>query len=191
MKAKILAALMAAFTAMSVSACAHKSDNNMMEKKKVLVVYFSATGTTASAAQILAKATDGALCEIVPQETYTTADLDWHDQQSRSSVEMRDKSSRPEIKKTAPDMKDYDVVYVGFPIWWYIAPTIVNTFLESCDFSGKILIPFATSGGSDVGETDKYLRVSCSKETQWKPAKRFSNSVQPESLRKWVEGLHI
>ena len=95
MKEKILAALMAAFTAMSVSACSHKSDNNMMEKKKVLVVYFSATGTTASAAQILAKATDGALCEIVPQATYTPADLDWHDQQSRSSVEMADANARP------------------------------------------------------------------------------------------------
>lgn len=158
---------------------------------KTLVAYFSCTGATEKVARKLAEVVKGDLYRIEPAVPYTNADLNWQDAKSRSSVEMRDKSSRPEIKKTAPDMKDYDVVYVGFPIWWYIAPTIVNTFLESCDFSGKILIPFATSGGSDVGETDKYLRVSCSKETQWKPAKRFPNSVQPEALRKWVEGLHI
>ena len=122
---------MAAFTAMSVSACAHKSDNNMMEKKKVLVVYFSATGTTASAAQILAKATDGALCEIVPQETYTPADLDWHDQQSRSSVEMADANARPAIKPLKVNPGDFDYVFIGYPIWWDLAPRAVNTFIET------------------------------------------------------------
>ena len=173
MKEKILAALMAAFTAMSVSACAHKSDNNMMEKKKVLVVYFSATGTTASAAQILAKATDGALCEIVPQETYTPADLDWHDQQSRSSVEMAD--------------GNFDYVFIGYPIWWDLAPRVVNTFIESHDLSGKTLIPFATSGSSAIDGSVRALRATYPN-LKWQKG-RLLNNADETKVKAWLDEL--
>ena len=187
MKEKILAALMAAFTAMSVSACAHKSDNNMMEKKKVLVVYFSATGTTASAAQILAKATDGALCEIVPQETYTPADLDWHDQQSRSSVEMADANARPAIKSMKVNPGDFDYVFIGYPIWWDLAPRVVNTFIESHDLSGKTLIPFATSGSSAIDGSVRALRATYPK-LKWQKG-RLLNNADETKVKAWLDEL--
>lgn len=104
---------------------------------------------------------------------------------------MRDKSSRPAISGSVKDFAQYDTVFVGFPIWWYVAPTIINTFLESEDFSGKTVIPFATSGGSGVGDTDKYLHPSCSEQTAWRPAKRFAGSASPAELQKWVEGLKL
>ena len=104
---------------------------------------------------------------------------------------MRDKSSRPAISGSVKDFAQYDTVFVGFPIWWYVAPTIINTFLESEDFSGKTVIPFATSGGSGVGDTDKYLHPSCSKQTAWRPAKRFAGSTGAAELQKWVEGLKL
>ena len=112
----------------------------------VLVAYFSASGTTARAAQSLAKAAGADLYEIKPAVPYTAADLDWNNKQSRSSVEMNDPSSRPEIARRLDSLEEYDTVFLGFPIWWYVAPTIINTFLESYDFAGKTIIPFATSG---------------------------------------------
>ena len=187
MKEKIFAALMAAFTAMSVSACAHKSDNNMMEKKKVLVVYFSATGTTASAAQILVKATDGALCEIVPQETYTPADLDWHDQQSRSSVEMADANARPAIKPMKVNPSDFDYVFIGYPIWWDLAPRAVNTFIESHNLSGKTLIPFATSGSSAIDSSVRALRATYPK-LKWQKG-RLLNNADETKVKAWLDEL--
>ena len=117
---------------------------------KTLVAYFSATGTTKAAAEKLAKEKNADLFEITPAVPYTTADLDWRDKQSRSTKEMKDKSSRPAIKGTCPNMDDYDTVWIGFPVWWYTAPTIVNTFIEAHDLSGKVLNVFATSGGSNV-----------------------------------------
>ena len=125
--------------------------------QKVLVAYFSCSGVTKKLAQTLAGVVKGDLYEITPAQPYTAADLNWQDKNSRSSVEMRDKSSRPAISGSVKDFAQYDTVFVGFPIWWYVAPTIINTFLESEDFSGKTVIPFATSGGSGVGDTDKYL----------------------------------
>ncbi|MDO5516957.1 MAG: flavodoxin, partial [Clostridium sp.] len=110
---------------------------------------------------------------------------------ARSTIEMNDKKSRPEIGSTHVDMSKYDVIYVGFPIWWYVAPTIINTFLEGYDFSGKTVIPFATSGSSGVGETDKYLHASCSKETNWRKATRFSNNVTEAELKQWVSSLKL
>ena len=134
--------------------------NEMNESKKTLVAYFSATGTTMEAATKLAQAAGADLHEIVPEERYTPADLNWHDKNSRSSVEMADKSSRPAIANRVENMEQYDTVYVGFPIWWYIAPTIINTFLEQYDLTGKTLVPFFTSGGSGAGETLNYLKPS-------------------------------
>ncbi|MBQ8165454.1 MAG: NAD(P)H-dependent oxidoreductase [Lachnospiraceae bacterium] len=128
---------------------------------KKLVAYFSASGVTAKVANALAEAVGATLHEIKPEIPYTAADLDWMNKQSRSSVEMSDKSSRPAIKDKLDDMADYDVIYLGFPIWWYVAPTIINTFLGSYDMSGKTIIIFATSGGSGFGKTVEALKCSC------------------------------
>lgn len=120
---------------------------------KILVAYFSASGVTKNAAEKLAKAANADLFEIKPVRPYTDADLDWTDKKSRSTVEMNDLSSRPEIANKCENMGSYDVVFVGFPIWWYVEPRIIDTFLESYDFSEKTVIPFATSGGSGLGKT--------------------------------------
>lgn len=128
---------------------------------KKLVAYFSASGVTARAAKALAELADADLFEIKPKVPYTPADLDWRDKSSRSSVEMADKSYRPELAETPANIAEYDTVYLGFPIWWYVAPTIVNTFLESCDMRGKEIILFATSGGSRFGNTLSELKPSC------------------------------
>lgn len=125
-----------------------------------LVAYFSASGNTAAVANKLAAAAGADICEIRPAVPYTKDDLNWMNKQSRSSVEMSDKSSRPAIADTAVDIAKYDTVYIGFPVWWYIAPTIINTFLESADFSGKKIILFATSGGSGFGKAVENLKVS-------------------------------
>mgnify|MGYP001386371953 CR=1 FL=1 len=127
---------------------------------KKLVAYFSATGTTASLAKKLAEAADADIFEIRPAIPYTMDDLNWRDRQSRSSMEMSDRSSRPVMAETVTDVSGYDTVYICFPVWWYVAPTIINTFLESCDFSGKRIILFATSGGSGFGKTVEGLQSS-------------------------------
>ena len=126
-----------------------------------LVAYFSASGHTAKVAEHLAEAIGADLFEIAPRVRYTKKDLDWQDQASRSSVEMRDPSCRPEMEMLRDNMADYDTVYLGFPIWWYVAPRIINTFLEAHDLSSKTIIPFATSGGSGLGDTVKLLASSC------------------------------
>lgn len=127
---------------------------------KKLVAYFSASGTTKKVAEQVAQAAGADLYEIQPKKAYTKADLNWMDKKSRSSVEMADKSSRPELADTDADIAAYDEILIGFPIWWYVAPTIINTFLESYDFSGKKIILFATSGGSGFGNTVKELKDS-------------------------------
>lgn len=128
---------------------------------KKLVAYFTATGTTGRVARALAETVGADLFEIVPEDPYTAADLNWNDRASRSSREMADRSSRPAVASRVEDMDVYDTVFVGFPIWWYVAPTIVNAFLEQYDFAGKKIIPFATSGGSGMGETNRWLAPSC------------------------------
>lgn len=145
---KKLALILAAILGFNFAAYSqdNKKDNNM----KTLIVYFSATGTTKAAAQKLAKEFNADLYEITPEQPYTAADLDWRDKNSRSTIEMKDKSSRPAIKGRCENIAEYDVVWIGFPIWWYTAPTIVNTFIEAHDLSGKTLNVFATSGSSDV-----------------------------------------
>lgn len=127
---------------------------------KKLVAYFSASGTTASVAKDLAKAAEAELYEIKPAVPYSKADLNWMDKQSRSSLEMRDKSSRPELADADANIADFDTIFIGFPIWWYIAPTIINSFLEAYDFSGKKLVLFATSGGSGFGKAVESLQPS-------------------------------
>ena len=137
-----------------LGACAQNNQNENQGKEnnmeKTLIVYFSATGTTKAAAQKLAKEFNADLYEIVPEQAYTAADLDWRDKGSRSTLEMKDKSSRPAIKGRCENIDQYDTVWIGFPVWWYTAPTIVNTFIEAHDLSGKVLNVFATSGGSTV-----------------------------------------
>ncbi len=128
---------------------------------KKLVAYFSASGVTAKVARTLAEAIGADLYEITPEIPYTKADLNWMDKKSRSTLEMKDPSSRSAIKGKCESMADYDTVYVGFPIWWYVAPTIINTFLEGYDLTGKTVIPFATSGGSGMGKTNEMLKPSC------------------------------
>ena len=126
--------------------------------KKSLVTYFSASGVTAELAKRLAKSVQADIYEIRPQIPYTDADLNWMDKTSRSSVEMKDVSSRPAIVLPTPDMQKYGVIFVGFPVWWYREPSIIDTFLEACDFTGKTVVPFATSGGSSIGEAGKNMQ---------------------------------
>ncbi len=156
--------------------------------KKILVAYFSASGVTAKAAEKLAEAADADLYEIKPEIPYTSEDLNWMDQKSRSTVEMHDSSSRPAIAGKVDDMAKYDVVFVGFPIWWYVAPTIINTFLESYDFSGKTIVPFATSGGSGMGETNSRLQPSCPGAILLS-GKMLNGAQSEEELKSWVETL--
>ena len=125
---------------------------------KALVAYFSASGTTGRVAKELAKAADADLFEIAPEVPYTRADLNWNKQDSRSSIEMNDESSRPAIAGTVDNMAQYDVVFVGFPVWWYVEPRIIDTFLEAYDFSGKTIVPFATSGGSGLGQAPRRMQ---------------------------------
>ena len=151
---------------------------------KKLVAYFSASGTTKEAAKRLAKAAGADLFEIRPAIPYTSADLNWMDKKSRSSVEMNDPDSRPEIAETMPNMADYNTVFIGFPIWWYVAPHIIHTFLESYDFTGKTLVPFATSGGSGMGRTVDELR-KLFPNADWKTGK-VVNGVSDQALAAWA-----
>lgn len=153
---------------------------------KKLVAYFSASGVTASLAKNLAAVIGADLFEIEPVIRYGKADLDWTNKKSRSSDEMNDKSSRPAVAKKLGNMSEYDEVFVGFPIWWYIAPTIVNTFLEGYDLAGKTIIPFATSGGSGMGETNEYLANSC-KGAKLVEGKVLRRNACADELKKWAE----
>lgn len=157
--------------------------------KKILVAYFSASGVTKRAASLLAKAAGADLFEIQPKTPYTAADLDWANKKSRSSMEMNDPASRPEIGGRAENMSGYAVVFLGFPIWWYTAPTIIKTFLESYDFSGKEIVLFATSGGSGLGKTESALKP-CAPNAVWKGGKLL-NGASEASLKSWVERLDL
>ena len=155
-----------------------------------LVAYFSASGVTAKVAETLSEAIGADLYEIEPAVPYTKKDLNWMDQKSRSTIEMNDPASRPAIAGMRDNMKDYDTVFVGFPIWWYVAPHIINTFLESYDLTGKTIVPFATSGGSDMGKTNEKLMPSCAG-AKLIEGKVFNHSASHEELAAWVDGLHI
>lgn len=155
---------------------------------KKLVAYFSASGVTAKLAKRLADAVDADIFEIKPEKPYTTADLDWTNKKSRSSVEMSDKSFRPAVAEKLDNITDYDTIYVGFPIWWYVAPTIINTFLEQYDLTGKTIIPFATSGSSRMGKTNSELAPSC-KGAILKEGKRFEANADETELKNWADSI--
>jgi flavodoxin len=152
--------------------------------RKALVTYFSASGNTAMLAKTLSAAIGADLYEIQPKEPYTDKDLDWTDKKSRSTIEMNDKFFRPEINGKVENMDSYDTIYIGFPIWWYVAPTIINTFLESYDLNGKTIIPFATSGSSDIAKANAELEKSC-KGASVKKGKRFYPNADAQTLKKW------
>ncbi|MBR4979053.1 MAG: flavodoxin [Clostridia bacterium] len=156
---------------------------------KKLVAYFSASGVTAKAAEALADAANADIYEIKPAVPYTKADLDWTNSNSRSTLEMKDKSFRPALADKNANVSCYDTIFVGFPIWWYVAPTIINTFLESYDFSGKTVILFATSGGSRFGKTVEELRPSVSADTVIKEGKILNGKLSKDELSEWVNNL--
>ena len=160
--------------------------------KTTLVAYFSASEAhiTAQVAKTLAEATDADLFEIVPEQIYTTEDLDWKNEQSRSSVEMKDSTARPAVASKVENMAQYNTIYVGFPIWWYTAPRIVNTFLEQYDLTGKTIIPFATSGGSDMGKSGEDLKKASAPNANWiLPGKVLNGNPPVDSLKTWIETL--
>ena len=152
---------------------------------KALVAYFSASGVTAKLAERLADGIGADLFEIKPETPYTKADLNWMNKKSRSSVEMNDRSSRPAISSRIDDMGQYDVVFVGFPVWWYREPSIIDTFMEAYDFSGKTIIPFATSGMSPVGDSGKNMQ-ELAKGAKVVSGKRFKNGASAEELKTWA-----
>lgn len=152
---------------------------------KKLVAYFSASGVTEKAAQRLAKAIGADIFEIKPVQPYTREDLDWTNKNSRSTVEMNDRASRPAIAEKLANMSDYDKIFIGFPIWWYVAPRIIDAFVEGYDFSGKTLIPFATSGGSGMGKTLDVLKEVCPN-ANWKEGK-LVNGMSDAALADWAE----
>ena len=152
--------------------------------KKVLVAYFSASGVTARTAKKIADAVGADLYEIRPAQPYTSADLDWMDKKSRSTLEMNDPGCRPAIADPVLNIEQYDTVLVGFPIWWYVEPRIVDTFLESYDFSGKTLIPFATSGGSGIGKAQESLQEHCPADI-WKKGQLLNGS----GAAKWAKSV--
>ena len=153
---------------------------------KILVAVFSASGVTKKVGQEIAKISGGDFFEIEPKEKYTKSDLNWLSRKSRSSVEMNDPSSRPEIATSVSNMDEYDTVIVGFPIWWGVAPRIIETFLESYDFSGKTIVPFCTSGGSGVGSSDIALHKNVRGNVRWKDGVQI-NRPNEKTIKKWLE----
>jgi flavodoxins len=164
------------------------TDNQDVQNHKALVAYFSATGTTKGVAEHIANGLNADIYEIVPEEPYTDADLDYNDNNSRTTIEMNDPDARPAISGSVENMEQYDIVFIGFPIWWYVAPTIINTFLESYDFSGKTIVPFATSGGSGMGSTNEKLAPSCPGAILMK-GKMLNGLLSQEELKAWVKSL--
>lgn len=158
---------------------------------KKLVAYFSASGVTAKVADLLADAVGADIHEICPKVPYTKADLNWMDKNSRSSVEMADKTIRPEIAESNVNIAEYDVIFLGFPIWWYVAPTIINTFLESHDFADKKIILFATSGGSKFGKTAEELKISVPASCEIIEGKLLNGNQTIASIKEWVDTLNI
>ena len=171
----------------SLTACARKTESKSMDGAKILVAYFSATGTTERVAGEIAEATGGQLYEIVPEKGYTSADLNWNDDRSRSSLEMNNPQSRPALGGSPVDVAAYGVVFIGYPIWWDQAPRIVNTFIESHDLKGKTVIPFATSGGSGISNSVEVLR-SAYPGLNIQDGKLL-NGASSASIRSWLDTL--
>ena len=165
----------------------NKQGMNKVQNSKTLVAYFAATGTTARAAEKVAKITGGELYAITPAQSYTPADLDWNNSQSRSSVEMNDPKLRPALQGKKENIADYDVIFIGYPIWWNLAPRIINTFIESHDLKGKTIIPFATSGSSAITGSAAALKKSYPA-LNWKEG-RLLNRADEKSMRAWLDRL--
>lgn len=183
---RLLSILSAVIVMTTAAGAQQKQDmNKETSKRKILIAYFSATGTTARAAEKIADVTGGDLYEIIPTQHYTSTDLDWNDRQSRSSIEMNDPKSRPAIKGGKPDISNYDVIFIGYPIWWDLAPRIINTFIESHEMKDKTLIPFATSGGSTIGGSTAALKKEYPA-LDWKEG-RLLNRSDEKIIRTWIE----
>jgi len=193
---KLLSLAMTAMLIVSASACTNKQTaqkevaDQTADSTKSLVAFFSATGTTAAVAKTLAEATGSDLFEIVPEKKYTDADLNWNDKQSRSTLEMKDKKSRPAVATKVEDMAQYDVIYLGYPIWWYTAPTIINTFLEQYDLSGKTIILFATSGGSQFENSVKDLQPSAPG-AKIVEGRMMNGGPKMEELKAWADSFKV
>lgn len=188
-KSVILILILSCSAALGLYACARKSSRQVAaaEPAKMIVCYFSATGTTADAAGRIARIAGAALHEIIPETRYSDDDLDWRDSLSRSYVEMHDRSFRPRIVDSIPDMADYDIVFIGYPNWWNTAPTVINTFIESNNLGGKTIVPFMTSGGSNITNSEKELREAY-------PDLKFAkgmlmNGVTDDEIEDWIENL--
>ena len=192
---KKFSALFVVALALLMGACQNNQNNAEGEaaaNEKTLVAYFTASEVrnTERLAKNLAEATDADLFEIVPALAYTTEDLDWNDEQSRSTFEMKDSTARPEVASKVENMDQYTTIYVGFPIWWYTAPRIINTFLEQYDLTGKTIIPFATSGGSEIGKSGEDLKKASAPNANWiLPGKVINGNPPVDSLKAWVETL--
>ena len=178
--------IMAALMAINLGVCAQNKTKDM-KQTKTLVAYFSASGTTKGVATMLAEVTGADLHEIKPEKPYTEADLDWRNNQSRSSVEMKDKKSRPAITGKLKNMDNYTTIYIGYPIWWYTAPTIINTFIEAYNLKGKTLIPFATSGSSPIKKSCDDPKATYPDLT-WKEGKLLNRATK-QDIEAWVKSL--
>ena len=199
---KKFSALLVVAMALMLGACHSNQNNNEGDGsaasdstvKTTLVAYFTASElrNTERVAKNLAKVTDADLLEIVPALAYTTEDLDWKDEESRSTIEMKDSTARPETSVKAENMDPYTTIYIGFPIWWYTAPRIINTFLEQYDLTGKTIIPFATSGGSEIGNSGEDLKKASAPNANWiLPGKVLNGNPSVEILKVWVDSLKI
>ncbi len=190
--------------ALMLGACQNTAQNNATATgeagtadsaaRTTLVAYFSASEAhiTAQVAKTLAEAADADLFEIVPEAIYTAEDLDWRNEQSRSTIEMKDSTARPAVATKVENMAQYNTIYVGFPIWWYTAPRIINTFLEQYDLTGKTIIPFATSGGSDMGKSGEDLQKASAPNANWiLPGKVLNGNPPVDSIKAWIQTLPI
>ena len=184
----ILMVLLAIAGICASSACSNKKNNMSTEDNKMIVCYFSATGTTATQAKRIADIIGAGLYEIVPETAYTAADLDWTDSLSRSSVEMHNRAFRPALKDSVVNLADYDVVFIGYPNWWNTCPTIINTFIESAHLDGKTVVPFMTSGGSNITNSEKELAESYPG-IKWAKG-LLMNGVSDDQIKDWISNIN-
>ena len=185
---KFFTTIMSAVMIFLLTACGSSNAAQNDRQSKTLVVFFSASGNTAALAQNLSSAIGADIFEITPKVEYTSADLDWHNEKSRSSVEMKDEKARPEITGKIENFDSYDTIVLAYPIWWDLEPRIVDTFLESYNFAGKTIVPICTSGGSGIENSQAHLKKVCTAAT-WKNGKRFSASTSKGDLKNWFSKI--
>lgn len=185
---KFFLTLMSAVTIFLMTACGNTNAAQTSGQSKILVAFFSASGNTAHLAETLSKAIGADIYEIKPKTEYTSADLNWHNENARSSIEMKDENSRPEIDGKISNFDNYDTIIIAYPIWWNLEPRIVDTFLESYNFSGKTLIPICTSGGSGIENSESHLKKICPN-ANWKSGKRFNSATSQDELKNWFNKL--